>query len=81
MSIGNKWCDKLSRDNPKLKLYMAHNLLEEASLTSILIYFVTLHKGYIEITLFFEFFIYFNEIIGHKSNLQFDYWNLTFFWS
>jgi len=52
---------------------MAHNLLEEASLTSILIYFVTLHKGYIEITLFFEFFIYFNEIIGHKSNLQFDY--------
>ncbi len=30
-----KWCDKLSRDNFKHKLYMAHNLWEEAPLPSL----------------------------------------------
>jgi hypothetical protein len=30
-----KWCDKLNKDNLKHKLYMAHNLLEEAPLPSL----------------------------------------------
>jgi len=30
-----KWCDELSKDNFKHKLYMAHNLWEEAPLPSL----------------------------------------------
>jgi hypothetical protein len=32
MQIESKWCGGLSKDNLKHKLYMAHNLWEEAPL-------------------------------------------------
>jgi len=32
MQIEHKWCDGLKRDNFKHKLYMVHNLWEEALL-------------------------------------------------
>jgi len=35
MQIKWKWCDGPSKDNLKHKLYMAHNLKEEASLPSL----------------------------------------------
>jgi hypothetical protein len=70
-------------ENLKLKFYMARNFLEETLVPCILIYFVTFHEGYIEITFFSNFF-YFNEIVGQKSNFpiwlsKFDY--KSFFWS
>jgi hypothetical protein len=35
MQIEWKWCDEFSKDNLKHKLYMAHNLWEEAPLPSL----------------------------------------------
>jgi len=35
MQIEWKWCDELNKDNFKHKLYMAHNLWEEAPLPSL----------------------------------------------
>jgi hypothetical protein len=35
MHVEWKWCDGLSKDNFKHKLYMAHNLSEEAPLPSL----------------------------------------------
>jgi len=35
MQIEWKWCDEFSKDNLKHKLYMPHNLWEEAPLPSL----------------------------------------------
>jgi hypothetical protein len=35
MYVEYKWCDRLNKDNLKHKLYMAHNLWEEAPLPSL----------------------------------------------
>jgi hypothetical protein len=35
MQIEWKWCDRLSRDDLKHKLYIAHNLWEEAPFPSL----------------------------------------------
>jgi hypothetical protein len=35
MQVESKWCDALSKDNLKHKLYIAHNLWKEAPLPSL----------------------------------------------
>jgi hypothetical protein len=54
VQIECKWCNKLNRDNLKHKFYMTYNFWEEAPLPSIIIYSMTFHKGYIQMTLFFR---------------------------
>jgi hypothetical protein len=52
VQVKHKWCDELNKDNFKHKLYMAHNLWKKAPPPSLIIYFMTLHKGYIQMVIF-----------------------------
>ncbi len=52
VQIGSKWCGELNRDKFKFKFYIVRNLWEEVLLPLLVIYYVTFHGSYIEMTLF-----------------------------
>jgi hypothetical protein len=54
MQVECKWCDGLSKDNFKHKLYMALQPFGRGTTPLLIIYYVTLRGGYIQMTLFLE---------------------------